>query len=184
MMKNGRKDSGARAVPPADTGEFREWVRLFSRLFCIALAVVSLAAAPPTPVTWKLAGAPAKPVKGGARFTLQLTAQIQPGWHIYSLKPIEDGPVPTRIWLAAGQPFQLAGPIKADEPQTLRDSTLHMEVELYEGAAAFSLPVKVAGGTAAGTQNLVVNAQSQACNNSMCLPPATVKVEIPVGIAR
>ena len=154
------------------------------RFFCAALAAVWLAAAPPNPVAWKLADAPAKPVKPGARFTVKLTAGIQQGWHIYSMKPLDDGPLPTRIWLAEGQPFQLAGTIKADEPQTLQDPTLHMEVEVYEGAAGFSLPVKVAPGAAPGTQNLVVNAQAQSCNNSMCLPPATVKVEIPVTIAR
>jgi thiol:disulfide interchange protein DsbD len=154
------------------------------KLLCAALAAISLAVALPNPVAWNLAGAPAKPVKPGARFTVKLTAHIQEGWHVYSMKPIEDGPVPTRVWLAEGQPFQLAGPIKAEEPQTLQDATLHMEVGLYEGTAEFSLPLKVAPGAAAGTQNLVVNAQSQSCNNSMCLPPATVKVEIPVTIAR
>jgi thiol:disulfide interchange protein DsbD len=153
------------------------------KLFCAALAAISLAAAPPNPVAWKLE-APGKPVKAGARFTVKLTARIQEGWHVYSMKPIEDGPVPTRIWLAEGQPFRLSGSIKADEPQTLEDPTLHMEVELYEGGAAFSLPLRVAPGTAAGTRNLVVNAQSQSCNNSMCLPPATVKVEIPLAVVR
>ena len=154
------------------------------RLVGMMLAAVALAAAPPSPVAWKLSDAPVKPVKAGARFTVKLAATIQEGWHIYSLKPLEDGPLPTRIWLAEGQAFQLAGPIKADEPQTLQDPTLHMDVELYEGAAGFSLPVKVATGAAPGAQSLVVNAQSQSCNNSICLPPATVKVEIPITIAR
>jgi thiol:disulfide interchange protein DsbD len=154
------------------------------RLLCAALAAVTLAAAPPNPVTWKLVDGPAKPVKPGARFTVKLTAGIQQGWHIYSMKPVDDGPLPTRIWLAEGQQFQLAGPIKADEPQTLQDPTLHMEVELYEGSAGFSLPLKVAPGAASGVQNLVVNVQAQSCNNSICLPPVTVKVEIPVTISR
>jgi len=154
------------------------------RLIWVALAAISLAAAPPNPVTWKIDDAPAKPVKAGARFTLKLTAHIQEGWHFYSMKPIEDGPVPTRIWLAEGQPFQLAAPIKADEPQTLQDPTLHMEVELYEGEAGFALPLRVAPGAAAGEQKLVINAQSQSCNNSMCLPPTTVKVEVAVSIAK
>lgn len=154
------------------------------KLICAVLAAVALAAAPPNPVTWKFVDVPAKPVKAGARFTLKLQAHIQDGWHFYSMKPIDDGPVPTRIWLAEGQPFELAGPIKADEPQTLQDPTLHMEVELYEGDAAFALPLRVAPGAAAGTQTLVVNAQSQSCNNSMCLPPTTVKVEVPVTITK
>jgi thiol:disulfide interchange protein DsbD len=154
------------------------------KLFGAVLAAVSLAAAPPNPVTWKLSDAPAKAVKAGARFNLKLTAHVQEGWHIYSMKPLEDGPVPTRIWLPEGQPFQLNGAIKADEPQSLQDPTLHMEVELYEGSAGFELPVRVAPGAAAGTQNLIVNAQAQSCNNSLCLPPATVKVEIPVTIGK
>ncbi|MEI9975561.1 MAG: protein-disulfide reductase DsbD domain-containing protein [Ignavibacteriota bacterium] len=140
--------------------------------------------APANPVAWRLSDAPAKPVKAGARFAVKLTASIQTGWHIYSMKPLDDGPIPTRIWLAEGQPFRLSGPVKGDEPQTLQDPTLHMDVELYEGSASFSLPVKVAAGTAPGPQKLVVNAQSQSCNNSQCLPPATVKVEIPVTVAK
>jgi len=46
------------------------------------------------------------------------------------------------------------------------------------------LPLKVAPETAAGARSLVVNVQAQSCNNSLCLPPATVKVEIPVTIGR
>jgi hypothetical protein len=57
-------------------------------------------------------------------------------------------------------------------------------VELYEGGAGFSLPLKVAPGTPPGVQTLVVNVQAQSCNNSICLPPATVKVELPVTVAR
>ena len=68
------------------------------KLLCAALAAISLAVALPNPVAWNLAGAPAKPVKPGARFTVKLTAHIQEGWHVYSMKPIEDGPVPTRVW--------------------------------------------------------------------------------------
>ncbi|HEX3747448.1 MAG TPA: protein-disulfide reductase DsbD N-terminal domain-containing protein [Bryobacteraceae bacterium] len=153
------------------------------RLALAVLAACCLLAAPPNPVVWKLSDAPAKALKPGARFTVKLTANIQPGWHIYSMKPLDDGPLPTRIWLAQGQPFQLAGPVKADEPQTMQDPTLHMEVELYEGAASFLLPVKVAAGAAAGAQTLAVNVQAQSCNNSICLPPATLKVEIPIAVA-
>jgi DsbC/DsbD-like thiol-disulfide interchange protein len=153
-------------------------------LICAALLGLSLYAAPADPVAWKAEEAPAKPVKPGARFTLRLVAKIQPGWHLYSMKPMEDGPVPTRIWLADGQPFQLAGPVKGDEPQTLQDPTLKMEVEQYEGTAGFAVPVKIAAGAAPGTQNLAVNATFQSCNNKMCLPPKTIAVDVPVTIAK
>jgi len=151
-------------------------------LVCTAIAAIVLAAAPADPVNWKLEGAPGKPVKVGARFTVKLVASVQAGWHLYSLKPMAEGPIPTRIWIAEGQPFALAAAVQAPEPVTMQDPTLNMEVEFYEGETSFSLPLKVAAGTAAGQQNLTVSASYQTCNDKLCLPPKTVKVQLPVAV--
>ncbi len=149
-----------------------------------ALLALSLRAAAPDPVAWKLEGAPAKPVKAGARFAVKLVAKIQEGWHLYSLKPMAQGPIPTRIWLPEGQPFQLWAAVQAPEPQTLQDPSFGMEVELYEGEAAFTLPLRAAAAGPAGTHTLAVNASYQTCNNKLCLPPRTVKVEMPVAVGK
>jgi thiol:disulfide interchange protein DsbD len=148
-------------------------------LFCAALAALTLTAAPPDPVSWKLEPPTAKSVKPGARVTLKLVATIQPGWHLYSLKPIADGPIPTRIWIAEGQPFSLASPVQAPSPTAMQDPALGMEVEFYEGETPFMLPVKVAAGVS-GAQMLTVSASFQSCNDKLCLPPKTVKVQLPL----
>ena len=147
-----------------------------------ALAAL-LMAAPPDPVAWKL-NPPAAPVKAGTRFNAKLLADVQDGWHLYSLKPMAEGPIPTRIWIPDGQPFTLAGAIQAPDPQVMQDPSFGMEVELYEGEAVFTLPVRVAAGAPSGAQKLVVSASYQSCNNKLCLPPKTVKVEVPVTIAK
>lgn len=149
-------------------------------LICIAL----LAAAAPEPVSWQVRDAPAKPVKAGSPFTVKLEARIHEGWHLYSMKPLADGPIPTRIWLAEGQPFQWAGRIRAAEPETLQDPSFNMEVEIYEGEARFTLPLRVTAAAPPGARNVIVNTSYQACDNRICLPPKTVKVEVPVTIAR
>jgi thiol:disulfide interchange protein DsbD len=59
-----------------------------------------------------------------------------------------------------------------------------MEVELYEGDAAFTLPVRVAAAAPAGPQKVIVNTSYQTCDNKICLPPKTVKVEVPVTVAK
>jgi hypothetical protein len=153
-------------------------------LTCVILLALSLAGAAPDPVAWKLADAPARGVKPGARFTVNLVARIEEGWHLYSMKHVEDGPVATRIWLAEGQQFQLADAIKGSPPETLQDPSFNMEVELYEGEASFALPLKVAASASAGVQTLVVSASYQSCNNKICLPPKTVKVVLPVTVAK
>uniref|UniRef100_Q02CV9 Thiol:disulfide interchange protein DsbD N-terminal domain-containing protein n=1 Tax=Solibacter usitatus (strain Ellin6076) TaxID=234267 RepID=Q02CV9_SOLUE len=149
-----------------------------------AILTAALMAAPSDPVAWKLQTASAAPVKPGARFNVKLLATVQNGWHLYSMKPMAEGPIATRIWIGDGQPFSLAGGVQAPDPQVVQDPTLGMEVELYEGEAQFTLPVKIAAGTAAGAHALVVSASYQSCNDKICLPPKTVKVEIPVTVAR
>jgi thiol:disulfide interchange protein DsbD len=147
-------------------------------------ACLCLAAAPADPVAWKLQPLPPSLLKPGARFTVNLSAEIQEGWHLYSLKPMEEGPIPTRIWMPEGQPFALAGAVRAPEPRVMRDASFGLEVELYEGEAVFALPVKIAPGAAPGVQMLVVSASYQTCNNKICLPPKTVKIETPFSIAK
>ncbi len=150
---------------------------------CAGLLALCLAAAP-DPVAWKLQDAPSRAVKPGGKFTVKLVAQIQEGWHLYSMKHVEDGPVATRIWLADGQQFQLADSIKGSPPETLQDPSFNMEVELYEGEASFVLPLKVAAAAPAGAQTLMVSASYQSCNNKICLPPKTVKLELPVMVGK
>ena len=149
----------------------------------LAAMAACLAAAPADPVVWKPAP-PAAPVKAGSRFNVKLIAQVQDGWHVYSLKPMAEGPIATRIWIAGGQPFSLSGAVRAPEPRAMQDPSFGMEVELYEGEAVFMLPVRVAAGAAPGAQKLTVSASYQSCNNKLCLPPKTVKVEVPVTIGK
>jgi thiol:disulfide interchange protein DsbD len=148
---------------------------------CAALTALVLAAAPADPVAWKLEPPAAKSVKAGGRFSVKLVANVQAGWHLYSLKPIADGPIPTRIWIAEGQPFSLASSVQAPDPTTAQDKTLGMEVEFYEGETLFTVPVKITAGTS-GAQTLTVSTSYQACNDKLCLPPKTVKVQVPVTV--
>jgi DsbC/DsbD-like thiol-disulfide interchange protein len=148
-----------------------------------ALLAACLSAAPPDPVAWTAEG-PAKPVKAGARFQAKLVARIQDGWHMYGLKTVADGPIATRIWVAEGQPAQLAAPVQGTTPQTMQDASFNMEVQLYEGEASFTLPLRLTAGAPAGAHKILVNASYQTCDNKICLPPKTVKLEVPVTAAK
>jgi thiol:disulfide interchange protein DsbD len=135
-------------------------------------------------VQWKVEQAPSRPLKSGARFTVKLAAHIQEGWHMYGLKPAAEGPIPTRIWLAEGQPAQLAAAVQGDEPLTMQDPTFNMEVQLYEGEVAFTLPLRLAAAAPQGPQRVLVNASYQTCDNRICLPPKTVKIEVPITVGK
>ena len=126
----------------------------------------------------------ARTLRPGQVYKANLTAAIEPGWHLYSLVPAENGPIATRIWLPDRQPFTLSGDITTPEPQRIQDPNFGIEVGFYEGSPQFVLPVRVASGERDGPQTLQVSVRFQACNDRMCLPPRTVKVETPVEIKK
>lgn len=153
-------------------------------LLSIVLGAAALTAATPDPVVWKLTDGPGRPIKPGAHFNITLVAKVQPDWHIYSLKPVANGPIATRIWIPEGQSFMLGGIVQPPEAILVQDPSFNMEVETYEGETSFTLPLRVPGNLDPGTQNLVVHVSYQACNNRLCLPPKEVKVSMPIEIVR
>ncbi len=134
------------------------------------------------PIKWSLKlDAPSATFKAGDQIRLQLTAEIEDGWHLYSLDEIERGPKPTRISLAAEQPFELAE-IESPEPQSAFDENFGVPTQFYEHTVTFILPVTVAAKASAGKRKLIVQARYQTCTDKLCLPPKLVKTEVEVEI--
>jgi hypothetical protein len=57
-------------------------------------------------------------------------------------------------------------------------------VETYEKTVTFTVPVRVDKGAHVGTDTVVVSARYQACNATLCLPPQTSMVPVPVVVTR
>lgn len=158
----------------------RQWV-----IAGVALAVVCgrSVRAQERPVVWT-ASATAGAVAPGATTTIQLKARIDQGWHVYSISQGPGGPIPTRIALAPGQPFELIGTVRGPAPDTRFDSNFGINVETYDELATFALTVRVGADARPGTDTLAIKARFQSCNASLCLPPHTETVLVPVTVAR
>lgn len=133
------------------------------------------------PIQWTLA-VKTKALKAGDEFTAQLSAQIDERWHLYSLEEIPNGPRPTRITLAADQPFELSGDIEQPVPILKHDENFGVETQFYEESVTFNLPIKITSTAKPGNTTLTVQTRYQVCNEQMCLPPKTVKVELAIEI--
>ncbi|MFN2531240.1 MAG: protein-disulfide reductase DsbD family protein [Pyrinomonadaceae bacterium] len=145
-----------------------------------SLVLFSHIARAQNPVTWSItANAPAS-LKAADKFTAQVNAQIQTGWHLYSLTQGAGGPIPTRISLPEGQPFKLAGNATGPRPRVEMDPNFQINTETHEGNISFRVPVLVNAEAPSGTQALNINVRFQACNDKLCLPPRTVKLSAPV----
>lgn len=108
-----------------------------------------------------------------------LTATIDDGWHIYAVTQGPGGPVPTRFTLATGQPLRLSGaPTVSPAPTTRMDESFGIPVQMHEHQAKFAVGVKAAG--AMHPDTIRIQARYQACNASLCLPPQTARLSVPV----
>ncbi len=138
---------------------FRKLVVLFG-VFCLA----ALSSAQQH-VKWTLAP------KSGSANVLDLHAQIDPGWHLYSTVPVRgEGPVPTTI--TAKAPLVLSGPVKEGATITKLDPNFNLVVKFFQDSADFSVPVKSVDAKAS------VSVRFQLCNDSQCIPPAIVDVSV------
>lgn len=146
----------------------------------ICLSVVAQANAAENPVHWSAAPIQ-KPCPPGGTFTAKLLARIDPGWHLYALEQEEGGPIPMEISLGGQSDFSL-GTIRASKPIQLFDPNFNKRVNLYIEKAEFSLPFTVAREVTPGPQHVALHVRYQCCNETMCLPPRSVTVELAVSI--
>ncbi len=143
----------------------------------IPLALLLLAPAPRSPVAWQVA--PPKAV--GATLKLTLQGRLDPGWHLYALEEAADGPIPTTITLAEGDPAELLQVTEA-KPRTARDPAFNAPTRFFDATAAFHLrlvPAKTAPAPGAAVHILV---RYQSCNGEVCLPPRTDTVAVPLSL--
>ncbi|HEY0659659.1 MAG TPA: protein-disulfide reductase DsbD N-terminal domain-containing protein, partial [Pyrinomonadaceae bacterium] len=136
------------------------------------MPLVSLAQ---NPVSWSLeSGTKGKTLKSNETVKAKLKANIEGDWHLYAVEQPPGGPFPTKITIAENAPFQIDGNIESSVPITKFDPNFQIDTKFFARQAEFDLPLKSTAET--NGDNLAVNVKYQVCNDSVCLPPKTVKV--------
>jgi thiol:disulfide interchange protein DsbD len=159
-------------------------ITLAALLLSVASAFTAAQEQPPTPIRWA-AEEPSKAVKAGQTISIQLTAAIDDGWHLYALDPIEGGPIPTRITAGPAPTFVLQEKdIVRLEPKRAHDPNFGLETAYYEESTTFGLPITVSKDLAAGERVLEVTARFQACNDRICLRPQTSTMRVKVTVRK
>jgi thiol:disulfide interchange protein DsbD len=128
------------------------------------------------PVKWNIslkADEPCRPV-------LILKADIQKGWHVYSLKKLsDDGPNPTVIKLENSPDYALADSITESPVHEEMDKVFEVKVQFHENTAEFYVPIKILSKkekiTLKGTY------EYQACDSARCIFPPAESFELTYG---
>ena len=138
--------------------------RLF---FSLLLAVVSLAvqAQIHVPLKWNIVledtGAPIS--------TLEFTATLDEGWHLYDMNLPEGGPVSTSFIFETVQGAELVGkPVPSIKPTAFFDELFDMEVRWFANKVTFTQKIKV---TDSKKFKIDGEVEYMVCNDATCLPP-------------
>lgn len=100
-------------------------------------------------------------------YDLVVTTIIDPGWHLYSQKVPEDGPIPTTFAFESSEAYTLVGETIEDEGEVVDDPVFMMRIKFFSDKAVFKQRVvfKSDPTTIQGSVEFMV------CDDSRCLPP-------------
>ena len=138
----------------------------------LILPVISFAQ---NPVSWSLeSDVKGKSLKAGDKTEAKLKAKIEGKWHLYAVEQPIGGPFPTKITVAENSPFTIDGKTSSPAPITKFDQNFNLDTKYFAEQAEFNLPIKTTSDT--NGDDLAVNVKYQVCDDTVCLPPKTVKV--------
>jgi hypothetical protein len=151
-------------------------------LLSLYLCGFSSAQVPNQTVQWAASAISTAAVKHGSNATLEVSAHVQEGWHVYALTQPPGGPTALRITVDENEVAQIAGAPSGTTPQKKHDPSFDLDTQFYTHAFALHLPLHVAQGPTAGRQIIPVSVRFQTCSDRECLPPTTVHLSVTLDV--
>jgi hypothetical protein len=144
---------------------------------------IARADGPPDAVRWRATVTSAATIKRGSTAILDVTGEVQAGWHVYGPEQHSGGPTPLRITLDANSIVNAVGPTSGTVAEKVHDTHFGFETQLYTHPFVIHLPVQVGADLAVGRQFIPVSVRFQACSDRECLLPTTVHLSVPIDVA-
>jgi thiol:disulfide interchange protein DsbD len=122
-------------------------------------------------------------IQPGAKFSIAVTFEVEPGYHINSHEPLEPGLIATDVFPQRTEQTQIARPLF---PPGKVEEVHGEKLSVYRGKTALILPVQVDGDLKAGKELRFAGVVLfQACNDEKgtCDPPKAVEWSVTVPVA-
>lgn len=123
-----------------------------------------------------------KPVHPDTLFTVAVQLHIQKGWHVNAHEGLPEFFIPLDLTLSTSDDFSPSGNVRypSGEKKALGGSTQAFAV--YQGDQVLYLDVKLGPSAKPGSLSLPLSLKLQACNDQVCLQPATVPIKVKVEV--
>jgi len=144
-------------------------------LSALIFSVVFLSAQSISPISWKFSS---KKVADGV-YELQMVADIQTGWHLYSQSQPKDAiAIPTSFTFNKNPLLTLDGKVaEQGKLEKFTDKDLGVSANQYSKQVVFTQRVKAKGKAKTAVTGKV---EFQTCDDKKCLPPKTVNFTVSI----
>jgi thiol:disulfide interchange protein len=126
--------------------------------------------------------------EAGGRCALRVELRVDRGWHIYAPALPEEkgllGFVPLVATTQRPEVLQLEGDLACSLPRKVWDAGFQRNRRILAGSAWVELPLRIAPSLPAGTYQVALGLRFQACTEENCLPPAQVRLTLPLVVTR
>jgi hypothetical protein len=119
--------------------------------------------------------------KRGAELSAKIAVSLSEGYHVNSNTPHEAYLIPLKLtWTPA--PLEVASVIFPKPHDEKYQFSPDQPLSVFTGNFEIVTKFKVPADTTSGPAIIAGKLRYQACNNTMCFPPKTVDVKLPVEI--
>ncbi len=114
--------------------------------------------------------------EGSRRGTLAVTAEMEEGWHVYSVTQSgSPGPMPTKIKVTEAVDFRVLGPFQPDHPPHVvppggDKNPFKVNSEEHEGQVTWTAPIELTEGVKLEDLQIAIQVSGQVCNEGNCIP--------------
>lgn len=149
----------------------------------LCLCSIGAAQVPYQTVQWSAAVVSKAALRQGEAATLELSAEVLDGWHVYALTQPPGGPTALRVALDENAVARAAGAPSGTAPEKRFDPSFDLETQFYAHSFTLRLPVRLKEHAASGWQSIPVSVRFQTCNGRECQPPRTIHLSASIEVA-
>lgn len=123
------------------------------------------------------------PVPREKEFQIAVVVEIARGYHMNSHKPSDQYLIPTTLTAQLPAGFQLRDTIYPDGKLAKFAFSPNKPLDVYTGTVTLRLRLAAGAGAALGTATIPVSLRYQACNDTTCLQPVKLPLEVKLDVA-
>ena len=124
-----------------------------------------------------------EPVPRGKEFQVAVVVDIARGYHMNSHKPTDPYLIPTTLTPQLPSGFQLVDTIYPNGRLEKFAFSPDKALDVYSGSVTLRLRLTAQADAALGSATIPLILRYQACNESACLPPVKVPVDVKLAVA-